>query len=88
MISRLAALSTLLTIGCATSQTGGADLQTVVLRCGLDGLIELNQIDDQYVAISSLDPQVDYDKVDCLLRGVRRLGLRLGLVGNEAAEQN
>ena len=80
----LVPVAVLLTGGCASAAPPEPDIGSIIRRCGLEGRISIRFVDPRALTTTHLDPQATYEEVDCFLSGVRRLGLRLGFVGNVA----
>jgi hypothetical protein len=55
----------------------------LVDRCRLQGQIEVD-VDRDRLTIVRLDPEAEYERVDCFLAGLKPHGFDLGFVGNEA----
>ena len=57
-------------------------VDAVISRCGLEGMITIERLSEREFRVASLDRNAPYEKVDCFLAGVRPLGLNWGFVGN------
>ena len=84
MIMRTIILTVLLA-SCATTRTTQSDVDAAVRKCGLDGQL-VAQVAGRDLTIARLNPNVEYQRFDCLLAEVKRMRLNLGIVGNEAPD--
>ena len=74
----------LLATGCASPASLRNDIQASIRKCGLEGQLRVEVVDEHVARIRYLHPKADYTKMDCFLAEARRLRLDLGFVGNEA----
>ena len=73
----------LLAAGCAPSSVP-TDIYGSIEKCGLEGNMRLEPQGQNRFRIAHLDPDTDYEKLDCFIREAQRLRVDLGFVGNEA----
>jgi hypothetical protein len=77
-------LAACLVAGSCASPTPPADIYGSISKCGLEGKLRVEQQGEGEFKVVYLNPDTDYEKVDCFLDHANRLGLNLGFVGNEA----
>ena len=59
--------------GCATSTDHTAQIDAVISRCGLSGMVTVTRLSEREYRITRLDNNASYEKVDCFLAGSARL---------------
>ena len=69
--------------GCTASRDYTPQIDAVIERCGLHGMVRLDPLGGRLYRVAYVNPATPYEKVDCLLDGARRLRVDLGFVGNE-----
>ena len=70
--------------GCAAAPTPQPNvIQSLVRRCGMVGQVDFEQMDDNYVALSRLDPNADYDRIKCVLDRLAARGIEVGFIAPE-----
>jgi hypothetical protein len=73
---------------CTSPAAPPKDIYGSIRKCGLEGLIRIDAEGERRFRISYIDPNADYEMVDCFLAEAKRLRLDLGFVGNEAVSTN
>ena len=69
--------------GCASPRPP-TDVYGSIRKCGLVGKLRVEQSGEREFKIVYLNPDTDYEKLDCFLAEAKRLRVHLRFTGNEA----